>query len=93
MKTQMIKVGAAQAVCIPPVLLGKLSLGDEVEINLEDGHLSIRPLCQLPTVRTGWAEAAQRMTAAQADALLDPELTGQSEFDKHEWTWEGLGEG
>ena len=96
MKTQMIRVGAAQAVCIPPVLLGALSLGEEVEINLEDGHLSIRPLPSVPllhTTRVGWAEAAQRMTCAQADALLDPELTGQSEFDQHEWVWEGVSEG
>ena len=96
MKTQMIKIGDAQAVCIPPALLGELSLGEEVEINLEDGQLSIRPLHSLPplqTTRAGWAEAAQRMTAARDDALLDPELTGQSEFDQHEWEWEGLGEG
>ncbi|MGH9842916.1 MAG: AbrB/MazE/SpoVT family DNA-binding domain-containing protein [Blastocatellia bacterium] len=81
MKTQTIKIGDAQAVCIPPALLGELSLGDEVEISLEDGHLLIRPLRPLQTTRAGWAEAAQRMAAAQDDALLDPELTGQSEFD------------
>lgn len=90
MKTQMIKIGDAQAVCIPPALLGELSLGEEVEISLEDGHLSIRPL---RPVRMGWAEAAQRMAAEQDDALLDPELTGQSEFDQQEWVWEGVGEG
>ena len=93
MKTQMIKIGEAQAVCIPPALLGELSLGEEVEINLEDGQLSIRPLRPLPKMRAGWAEAAQRMAAAQEDALLDPELTGQSEFDQYEWEWEGVGEG
>ncbi len=96
MKTQMIKIGDAQAVCIPPALLGELSLGEEVEISLEDGHLSIRPLrplLPLRTTRAGWVEAAQRMTAAQDDALLDPELTGQSEFDQQEWVWEGVGEG
>ena len=96
MKTQTIKIGDAQAVCIPPALLGELSLGDEVEISLEDGHLLIRPLGQLhllQTTRAGWAEAAQRMAAAQDDALLDPELTGQSEFDQQEWQWENVGEG
>ena len=93
MKTQMIRIGEAQAVCIPPALLGELSLDEEVEINLEDGQLSIRPLPPLPKARAGWAEAAQRMAAAQDDALLDPELTGQSEFDQHEWEWEGVGEG
>ncbi|MGH8866356.1 MAG: AbrB/MazE/SpoVT family DNA-binding domain-containing protein [Burkholderiales bacterium] len=96
MKTQTIKIGDAQAVCIPPALLGELSLGDEVEISLEDGHLLIRPLrpsrpLQMP--RAGWAEAAQRMAAAEDDALLDPELTGQSEFDQQEWQWESAGEG
>ncbi|MEK7829901.1 MAG: AbrB/MazE/SpoVT family DNA-binding domain-containing protein [Acidobacteriota bacterium] len=93
MKTQMIKIGETQAVCIPPAMLGKLRLGDEVEINLENGQFLIRPSQPLNVARAGWAEAAQRMAAAQEDALLDPELTGQSEFDKHEWTWEGEGEG
>lgn len=93
MKTQMIKIGETRAVCIPPALLGKLGLGDEVEINLEDDHFSIRPSLPLSMARTGWAEAAQRMAAEQDDALLDPELTGQSEFDQKEWVWEGVGEG
>ena len=93
MKTQMIKIGEAQAVCIPPALLGELSLDEEVEINLEDGQLSIRPLCLLRPTRAGWAEAAQCMAAAQDDALLDPELNGLSEFDQYEWEWEGVGEG
>ena len=94
MRTQTIKIGEAQAVCIPPALLGEFSLGDEVEISLEDGHFLIHPLQPpLQPPRAGWAEAAQRMAAAQEDALLDPELTGQSEFDQHEWQWEGGGEG
>ena len=93
MKTQMLTVGEARAVCIPPSLLGALSLGEEVEINLEDGHLSIRPLLTPNMPRAGWAEAAQRMAAAQDDKLLDPDLTGQSEFDQNDWAWEGVGEG
>ena len=75
-KTQMIKIGDAQAVCIPPALLGELDWGGEVEISLEDGHLSIRPVRPSHPTRDGWGEAAQRMAAEQDDALLDPELTG-----------------
>ncbi len=86
----MIKIGDAQAICIPPALLGALDWGGEVEISLEDGHLSIRPV---RPVRDGWGEAAQRMVAEQDDALLDPELTGRSEFDRQEWEWEGVGDG
>ena len=93
MRTQMIKIGETRAVCIPSALLSKLGLGDEVEINFEDDHFSIRPSLQLSVARTGWAEAAQRMAAEQDDMLLDRELTGQSEFDQHEWVWEGVGEG
>lgn len=90
MRAPLIKVGDTQAVCIPPSLLAALGLSGEVDLSLEDGRLTIRPV---HSVRAGWAEAAQRLAAEQEDALLDPDLTGQSEFDRQEWNWEGLSEG
>lgn len=90
MRAPLIKIGDAQVICIPPSLLAQLGSSEEVELSVEDGRLTISPVRR---PRAGWAEAAQAMAAAQEDALLDPDLTGHSEFDQHEWEWEGLGEG
>lgn len=84
MRASLIRIGDEQIICIPPALLAQLGSIEEVELSVEEGRLNISPVRR---PRAGWAEAAQRMAAAQNDALLDPDLTGQSEFDQQEWEW------
>jgi antitoxin MazE len=89
-RTRIVRIGNSQGIRIPKSLLAATGLSGEVDLSIEDGYLAIRPVRK---ARAGWAEAAQRMAADGDDRLLDPGLTGGSEFDQQEWQWEGLGEG
>ena len=82
-RTHIIKSGNSQGIRIPKVLLDQSQLRDEVELELVEGQLIIRPVL---AVRAGWEEAFQAMSANGDDQLLDAE-TITSGWDNEEWEW------
>jgi antitoxin MazE len=84
MKTRIIKIGNSQGIRIPKVLLEQSGLGEEVEIEVHDAQIVIRP-AERP--RRGWEEAFRSMAEHEDDRLLDEDLTGQTNWDKAEWRW------
>lgn len=82
-RTHIIKIGNSQGIRIPKVLLEQSQLRDEVELELIDGQLVIRPA---PAVRAGWDVAFQAMSANNDDQLLDADLLN-SGWDDEEWEW------
>jgi antitoxin MazE len=84
MKTQIISIGNSQGVRIPKILLEQSKLSGEVELELKDEGILIRP-ARKP--REGWAEAFREMAANGDDELLDGDLVNQSSFDEEEWEW------
>jgi antitoxin MazE len=84
MKTRIIKIGNSQGIRIPRVLLEQSGLGEEVELEVQDAQIVIRP-AERP--RQGWDEAFRSMAEHADDQLLDEELTGQSRWDEDEWQW------
>lgn len=64
MKTRIIAIGNSQGIRIPKVLLEQSGRGEEVELEVHDSQLVIRP-AERP--RQGWDEAFRAM-AEQADA-------------------------
>ena len=81
-QARVIRIGNSRGIRIPKVLLEECRLGEEVELDVEDGRLVVhaprRP-------RQGWAEAFKRMAEAGDDKLLDTPTA--TEFDKKDWKW------
>jgi antitoxin MazE len=81
-RTQIVKIGNSQGIRIPKLLLEQSGIQTEVEIEVQEGHLTIRPIAQ---ARQGWDEAFATMAAHGDDALLDEMTT--TDWDETEWQW------
>jgi antitoxin MazE len=84
MKTRIIRIGNSQGVRIPKLYLQQTGLGEEVELEVQDGEIVIR---STEHPRQGWAEAFRAMAKQGDDELLDEGVTNQSSWDKAEWEW------
>ncbi|MBE9099248.1 AbrB/MazE/SpoVT family DNA-binding domain-containing protein [Vacuolonema iberomarrocanum] len=81
-RSHIVKIGNSQGIRIPKPLLEQSGIKGEVEIELQDGGLMVRPV-QHP--RQGWEEAFSAMSASGDDRLLDAETT--TAWDEVEWEW------
>ena len=84
MKTNIIRIGNSQGIRIPKILLEQSRLGTEVELEVEDEKIVIRPVSH---PRQGWGENFRLMAESGDDTMIDEELGGQTEWDKDEWEW------
>lgn len=82
-KTRIVKIGNSQGIRIPKLLLDQSQLGDEVELEVEQGKIIIRAS---QPARAGWEEQFKQMAAAKDDQLLDDELATTT-WDEAEWEW------
>ena len=82
-KTRIIKIGNSRGVRIPKLLLEQASLGEEVEIELQEDQIVIR---SLNPVRFRWKEQFEAMAESGDDKLLDNELIPTA-WDEEEWEW------
>jgi len=82
MRTKLIKIGNSRGVRLPKPILEEVGLTDEIDLRIEDGTIILAPPAQ---PRSGWAEAAQRLRAADEDLLLDPPTP--TRFDDEDWEW------
>ncbi len=82
-KTKLIKIGNSQGIRIPKSILKQLNFTSEVEIDIQDNQLVLRPLA---TARHGWDTAFSAMAQAGDDLLLDGD-TAPSQWDDAEWVW------
>ena len=85
MKTKIVKIGNSQGIRIPKILLEQSGLHDEVELEVKNNQLIIRPK---RSTRKGWEDAFRLMAEMSDDQLLDEDsLLNQSNWDKEEWEW------
>ena len=82
-RTKLIKIGNSQGLRIPKVVLEQLNLSDEVELEVQENQLVIRPLVG---PRAQWEEQFQAMAANEDDQLLD-EVLSLTTWDEEEWEW------
>ena len=82
-KSRIIKIGNSKGVRIPKLLLEQASLGEEVEIELQEGQIVIRSF--RPT-RFKWGEQFKDMAEIGEDKLLDEGLI-LTTWDEEEWEW------
>lgn len=85
MITRIVKIGNSQGIRIPKLLLEQSGLRDEVELEVQNQNLIIRPK---RSVREGWDTAFRKIAEKGDDQLLDKDyLTNQSSWDDDEWEW------
>lgn len=84
MRTRIVRIGNSQGVRIPKPLLDQSGLGEEVELEVEEGKITIRAASQ---VREDWDRAFRAMAEHGDDALLDPGAIGSATWDEEEWEW------
>lgn len=84
MKTNIIRIGNSQGIRIPKILLEQSRLGTEVELEVENEMIVIRPAAR---TRAGWGEKFRLMSENGDDQMIDEDLSGQTVWDKDEWEW------
>ena len=83
-RTRIIKIRNSQGLCIPKLVLEQLDLREEVELEIQENQLIIRPL---PVTRHNWEEQFQAMAASGDDQLLDETVPSLTTWDEEEWEW------
>lgn len=85
MKTKVVKIGNSLGIRIPKSLINESGLKNEVELEVSDGQIIIKPIS---TNRESWDAAFKKMAKKQDDILLDHEsIPSQSKWDQEEWEW------
>ena len=72
MHATLIQIGNSQGIRIPKVLIEQLGLGREIDLQVKDGCLMLRPA---HTPRADWAEAAAKCHDAGEDDLPEWDAT------------------
>ncbi len=84
-KTRLVRIGNSQGVRIPKVLLDQVGFTQDIELEVHDTHLLIRPAHRS---RDGWDDSFRQMAMNHDDQLIDPDAGTFSSWDEEEWTWE-----
>jgi antitoxin MazE len=82
MKAALVRIGNSKGIRLPKPILEQCGIEDEVELEVEDDRLIVRP-ARAP--RAGWNEAFAERARQGDDSLLDEGLT--SSWDESEWRW------
>ena len=83
-KTKIVRIGNSQGIRIPKPILEQVGLPEEVELEVEDNTIVIRPYTR---PREGWAQEFKAMAEAGDDELVDEEAVTTSSWDEEEWEW------
>jgi len=84
MKTRIIKIGNSQGIRIPKLLLDQTSLGEEVELEVQQNQIVIRPAY---CARYNWEDKFRAMAEQSDDKLLDGDVFVPTIWDEKEWEW------
>lgn len=82
LKTRLVQIGNSRGVRLPKPVIEQVGLTDEVELQVREGAVVIRPL---HATRSGWEAAATLLRNQAADRLLDSPTP--TRFDLEEWEW------
>lgn len=86
MKVKIVKIGNSKGIRIPKVLLRQTGIDDEVNLEVEDNQIILRPSNK--SVRKDWNISFRKMAEVNDDKLLDKgHLFNQTVFDQDEWDW------
>jgi antitoxin MazE len=65
-------------------LLEQTNLGEEVELELQEDQIIVRPTRH---ARHDWEDAFQAMAERGGDKLLDGDVLVSTAWDEDEWEW------
>lgn len=82
--TRIVRIGNSRGIRIPKVILDQTALGDEVQLEVLQNQIVIRPARQS---RQDWEEQFRAMAEHGDDRLLDQEVTSFSGWDEAQWEW------
>ena len=83
MRARVIKIGNSQGLRIPKPILEQTGIMDDVEIEVENSQIIIRPV---KNAREGWDAAFKKMGEQGDDELLIDDSIA-SAWDNDEWQW------
>lgn len=84
MKAQIVRIGNSQGVRIPKILLNESNLEKDVELEVCDEGILIRPA---RNPRQNWDAAFRQMAEDGADEQVLDDSAARSSFEKEEWRW------
>ena len=84
MRASIVRIGNSQGIRIPKVVLEQTQLEGEVELEVKDREILIRPVSK---PRQDWAQKFKAMAEKGDDKLLDSSSIDQTSWDKEEWEW------
>ncbi|REJ77456.1 MAG: AbrB/MazE/SpoVT family DNA-binding domain-containing protein [Acidobacteria bacterium] len=84
MKAQIVRIGNSQGVRIPKILLNESSLEVDVELEVCEEGILIRPA---KNPRQNWDSLFREMADDDADEMLIEDGEAQGSFEKEEWRW------
>jgi antitoxin MazE len=61
MVVSVVQIGNSRGVRLPKAVLDQLEISDQVEMEVEDGQILLKPIRRTP--RQGWDQAFERMAA------------------------------
>ncbi|MCU0834746.1 MAG: AbrB/MazE/SpoVT family DNA-binding domain-containing protein [Chromatiaceae bacterium] len=83
-RARIVKIGNSQGIRIPKTLIEQGKLGEEVELELEEGQIVIRPV---RPVRHLWEASFRTMCERGDDELLDGDDASATAWDAADWEW------
>jgi antitoxin MazE len=84
MRARIVKIGNSQGIRIPKPLLEQTGIMDDVELEVEQNQIIIRPV-QNP--RAGWDDAFKAMADRGDDTIMDEAENILHSWDEDEWQW------
>ncbi len=84
MKTRIIRIGNSQGIRIPKPLLDQSGLDEEVELELHQNRIVIRPGYR---ARYDWESQFEAMAEQGDDKPLNGDTLTLSTWDEDEWEW------
>lgn len=84
MKARIVKIGNSQGIRIPKPLLEQTGITDDVELEVDQNCIIIRPVSK---PRAGWDEAFKAMAKMGDDAIIDEAENISHSWDDSDWQW------
>ena len=85
MRVRVVKIGNSQGIRIPKPLLDQTGIMDDVELEVENNQIIIRPISN---PRSGWDDAFRGMARNGHDVLIDENDSISNTWDEEEWQWQ-----
>jgi antitoxin MazE len=84
MRARIVKIGNSQGIRIPKPLLEQTGIMDDVELEVDQNQIIIRPVSN---PRAGWDDAFKAMAGRGDDRIIDEAENISHSWDEDEWQW------